>query len=76
MLREGVEDYEYLYRLRELIAERRGSLPAAEVARYESLLEVPETITEDMTTFTTDPAPIYARRAEIARAIEALTERP
>lgn len=76
MLREGVEDYEYLYRLRELIAERRGALPAAEAARYESLLKVPETITADMTTFTTDPAPIYGRRAEIARAIEALTERP
>jgi len=26
-----------------------------------------------MTTFTTDPAPIYARRAEIAQAIERLS---
>ncbi len=40
--------------------------------RYEALLEVPAAITRDMTTFTTDPAPIYTRRAEVARAIEEL----
>ncbi len=70
MLREGVEDYEYLYRLRELIAERAARC-RPRVARYGVATKVPTTITSDMTTFTTDPAPIYARRAEIARAIEA-----
>jgi hypothetical protein len=72
MLREGVEDYEYLYLLRERLAARRGALSAEEAKRIEQLLEVPSEITRDMTTFTTDPAPIYARRAAIAEAIEKL----
>jgi hypothetical protein len=72
MLREGIEDYEYLYLLRELLAKRRGSLPAEQVKQYEELLTVPEAITRDMTTFSTDPAPIYARRKAIAEAIERL----
>jgi hypothetical protein len=72
MLREGVEDYEYLHLLRELLATKRASLPADEVAHYEAMLEVPAAITADMTTFTTDPAAIYRRRAEVAAAIEKL----
>ena len=74
MLREGVEDYEYLYQLRDLLAKKRAALPADEVKQIESLLEVPAAITKDMTTFTTDPAPIYARRAAIAEAIERLVK--
>jgi hypothetical protein len=72
MLREGIEDYEYLYLLRELLATKRTSLPAEQVSRYETLLEVPESITKDMTTFAKDPAPIYGRRAAAAEAIERL----
>ncbi|NQT37617.1 MAG: DUF4091 domain-containing protein, partial [Planctomycetes bacterium] len=72
MLREGVEDYEYLYLLRELLDRRRGDLSAERIRHYESLLEVPTAITQDMTTFTTDPEPIYTRRTAIAEAIESL----
>jgi hypothetical protein len=72
MLREGIEDYEYLCLLRELLADKRNQLSAEQVKRYESLLDVPESITKDMTAFTTDPAPIYTRRAAIAEAIEQL----
>ena len=72
MLREGIEDYEYLWLLNDLIAKKAASLTAAEGTQYESLLKVPETITRDMTTFTTDPRPIYARRAAVAAAIEQL----
>jgi hypothetical protein len=72
MLREGVEDYEYLYLLRQRLDKRRDKLPAEEVSRIEALLKVPESITKDMTTFTTDPAPIHARRAAVAEAIERL----
>jgi hypothetical protein len=35
---------------------------------------VPEDITKDMTTFTKDPAPIEARRDQIARAIVELSQ--
>jgi len=73
MLRDGIEDYEYLAMLKRLIAQRRAQLTAAEVRQYEKLLEVPPSITTSLTQFTTDPAPVEARRAEIARAIEKLS---
>jgi hypothetical protein len=72
MLREGVEDYEYLFMLRELLAEKGKHLPEAKRAELESLLEVPDSITKDMTTFATHPRPIYERRQAIAEAIEGL----
>ncbi len=75
MLREGIEDYESLYLLRELLEKNRKNLPPAEVTRIESLLKVPEEITKSLTEFTTDPSPIYTRRAEVARAIEGLLRR-
>jgi hypothetical protein len=73
MIREGVEDYEYLYLLRDLIDKNRDRLSAEHIARYSALLEVPPDITQDMTTFTTDPTPIYVRRRAIAQAIETLS---
>lgn len=75
MLREGIEDYESLHLLRELIAKKRGVLPAEELKQLEALLEVPAAITKDMTTFTTDPTAIYAQRKTIAEAIERLSSR-
>jgi len=70
MLREGVEDYEYLYLLRELIQQHRPRLPPEEVRRLENLLAVPAAITTEMTKFTTDPAPISEHRRAVAEAIE------
>ncbi len=72
MLREGIEDYEMLCLLRDLLQQKRAKLSAEQLRHYESLLEVPESITRDMTTFTKHPGPIYTRRAEIAQAIEQL----
>ena len=72
MLREGVEDYEYLCILRERLAAHRAKLPMERVRRMEDLLQVPASITTEMTRFTNDPAPIYARRSQIAEAIESL----
>ncbi len=73
MLREGVEDYEFLYLLRDKFEARRKDLTPERIREHEALLEVPASITSDMTTFTTDPAPIYARRAAVAVAIEELS---
>ncbi|MCU0959776.1 MAG: DUF4091 domain-containing protein [Pirellulaceae bacterium] len=73
MLRDGVDDYEYLVILRRRLAERRAALTPAQIAEYEALLDVPPDITTDLTTFTTDPAPIEQRRAAVARAIEQLS---
>lgn len=75
MLRDGIEDYEYLAMLERLLKAKGDGLAAGEREAYAALLEVPASITSDMTTFTTDPAPIEARRDEIARAIEKLSGR-
>ncbi len=73
MIREGVEDYEYLAILKRLLDEKRGSLSSEEGERIESLLVVPGDISKSLTEFTTDPAPIFARRKAIAEAIERLS---
>ncbi len=73
MLREGIEDYEMLYLLRELLQAHGDRLSPTRRGELQSLLEVPPEITRDMTSFTTDPRPIHARRAAIAEAIESLS---
>jgi len=73
MLRDGIEDYEYLAMLRRLLDARGADLPEADRARFTALLDVPPAITKTMTAFTIDPAPIDARRHEVARAIERVT---
>ncbi|HUU90496.1 MAG TPA: hypothetical protein VM238_04720, partial [Phycisphaerae bacterium] len=75
MLRDGLEDYEYLAILRRLLAEKGDRLDAGKRAEFTALLDVPDDITTDMTTFTKDPAPIERRRLAIARAIETLRRR-
>jgi len=72
MLRDGLEDYEYLAVLGRLLAEKGQGLSADERKTYEALLEVPDAISTDRTHFTGGPAPIEARRREVAEAIETL----
>ncbi len=68
MLRDGIEDYEYLVLLKHAINSKGGHA----ARRYEKLLQVPETITKDLRTYTKDPAPVEKRRDAIAHAIERL----
>ena len=72
MLRDGLEDYEYLVMLRSLLREKAARLTSTQRDQVQALLAVPESITVDMTTFSKDPAPIEQRRDEIARALESL----
>jgi hypothetical protein len=74
--RDGIEDYEYLAMLKKLLAQKHGTLEPEQVAHYEKLLEVPENIAAGLTSYTTNPAPIAARRQEVAKAIETLTNEP
>jgi hypothetical protein len=74
MLRDGIEDYEYMVILRRLLAERGDKATPEKCAAFRDLLEVPANITSSMTAFTTDPRQIESRREAIARAIEALTQ--
>jgi hypothetical protein len=72
MLRDGIEDYEYLTILKTLIDKKGPTLSPEKRADYEKLLEVPPEITENITTFTIKPETIEARRDAVARAIETL----
>jgi len=72
MLRDGIEDYEYLAMLKRLLNEHQALLSSQKLRKLEKLLQVPPEISKDLRTFTKDPAPIEARRQAIARAIEKL----
>ncbi len=72
--RDGIEDYEYLVMLKRILGEKRDALTPDQVASYEKLLEVPGEITAGLTSYTTDPVPIAARRQEVAEALESLTD--
>ena len=73
MLRDGIEDYEYLVMLRKLIEEKKAKISERKRREYLGLLEVPESITEDMTHFTKEAGAIEKQREKIARAIEELS---
>jgi hypothetical protein len=73
MLRDGLEDYEYMTILARLFEERGEGLSSRKRKRVEKLLVVPDAITSDLKTFTKDPAPIEKHRHLVARAIEQLT---
>ena len=73
MIREGVEDYEMLYMLRELLKQNGNRLSEADRKTANELLNVPESITKSMTDFTIDPRPILQQRAAVAKMIEKLT---
>ncbi len=75
MLRDGIEDYEYFSMLKKLLAERKSQISPARYQQYASLLEVPESVTADLTHFTLDPAQIENHRALLAHAIEELSNK-
>ena len=76
MLRDGIEDYEYLAILKRLLTAKANKLSAQQREEYSALLKVPENITSKLTKFTFDPAPIEARRDQIARAITKVQQNP
>jgi hypothetical protein len=76
LLRDGIEDYEYLWLLREQIARLKES--GADPGSYqdaEELLRVPPEICADAARFATAAEPIHTHRAKLAEAIEQLTAR-
>jgi len=72
LLRDGIEDYEYCVILRDLLGKCKEQLTEEEMQQYQKLLEVPDSITQSMTEFTWNPAPIEAHREAVARAIVVL----
>ena len=73
MLREGIEDYEYLALLGRLVAKARER--GADVSAAAALLDVPESIVRDGMDYTRRVEPILVRRRAIAGAIEELSAR-
>lgn len=72
-LRDGIEDYEYFVLLRaEVERLRQAGADPSLYAEAERLLEVPQEVTGDLTTFTVTPEPIHGHRGRVAEAIERL----
>jgi hypothetical protein len=75
MLREGIEDYEYFWLLRDLVEKtKKRSEKGDALARAEQLLTIPDAITRDQTHFTHDPLDLYRYRTALAEAIVALSK--
>jgi len=77
IIRDGIEDYEYLALLSRLVTQSRTlpgrKQPREVLRRAEDLLTVPAEMSRSMTEFTKDPDMILERRRAIADAIESLT---
>ena len=72
-IRDGIEDYEYLWLLRDLVSKaKKREAQARTVGEAERLLAVGQDISETFTKFTRDPSIIMRRREKIAEMIERL----
>jgi len=71
LFRDGIDDYEYLWMLRDLLNQKKGSATARREAA--KLLEVPASIVGPGThQYTHQPMPILEHRRKVAEAIETL----
>jgi hypothetical protein len=79
MLRDGVEDVDYLHLLKAAVASAGVGTDSALLKHAKVLLEVPPSITRSMTDWTFDSRPILEHRRKVADMIERLaakTARP
>jgi len=68
--------FEYFCLLRELIQKAKAQgKESQEIADAEKLLQIPESITESMTEFSTNPKPLYEHREKIAETIEKMKKK-
>lgn len=71
LFRDGIEDYEYLWLLRDLVHRQKGTQAARREAA--KLLEIPATIVgPEVWQYTHKPTPILEHRRRVAEAIEKL----
>ncbi|MBN1460578.1 MAG: DUF4091 domain-containing protein, partial [Armatimonadetes bacterium] len=76
LLRDGMEDYEYLWLLQQEVDRLRKAGVAPEVYEHAAaLLAVPAEVCNSLTEFATSPEPIHTHRAKVAAAIEELRGR-
>ena len=79
VIRDGIEDYEYLALLSRLVAKAKtlptsDRPPAPLMRQAEELCTVPESISRSMTDYTADPQIVFDQRRKIADMIELLTD--
>ncbi|MDH7502131.1 MAG: DUF4091 domain-containing protein [Verrucomicrobiota bacterium] len=73
-LRDGMEDYEYFWLLKQRIERTQTGRESSLVKQARKLLEVPEDVSRDLTHFTVDPRKMLEHRALIAEMIEKLSD--
>jgi hypothetical protein len=72
-LRDGMEDYEYLWLLAKAVERLEKAQPTSPLlAPARDLLKVPPAISTDLTHFNVDPRPLLQHRERIARMLEQL----
>ena len=71
-IRDGIEDYEYFVLLEKAIEAAKGKADEVVLGEARELLKVPETISKDLTHFTTDPALVFEHRRKVAVMVERL----
>ena len=81
VLRDGIEDYEYLARLRQLVTQvttdetlMANEATRALIAQAEQLLAIDPQLVESMQTYNRDPKILEQHRAAIAELIEKLQQ--
>ncbi len=74
IVRDGIEDYEYFWMLRDLVAKAGDALDKDLRSRVEKILAVDPSVVVDNKTFTDDPAALLDARAELAETIEAVSK--
>ncbi len=67
-LRQGLEDYEYLHLLKDII-DSKPVIPARLTNEAKKLLEIPDDIFKDGKTYTRDPQKLYRYRKDVADMI-------
>lgn len=74
VLRDGIEDYEYLAMLRALVdsANTRGAVDSATLEDAERLMAVDPALAESTRSYTKDPEQLFTQRQAIAEMIETL----
>ncbi|MCP4639194.1 MAG: DUF4091 domain-containing protein [bacterium] len=69
-IRDGVEDYEYLWLLADRV--RKAEAVGQSCPEVRALLTIPDSVARDMGHYSHDPKPLEVYRWRIAEAIEAL----
>ena len=80
VIRDGIEDFEYLALLEDLVAKVKAlakyKTPAGQtvIREAEELCKVPQSLSRDVDDFTHDPEILFARRKAVGNMIEQLTQ--